>query len=246
MTEEELGAFEKAARGHPFEAALCSRWPPAPAKEVLGLQWSRVDIEMKQIQIAVQLQRLYKNPLSASTDDDGPRTALVLTAPKTRKSSRPVPLCDAAVKALAARKMIQEADRRLASTRWQRIRIHQPGHRHAARSTDSDQVLLWRPQCGGNHEPSVPRSAPLLRVIPPGAGRAGKDDLRDAGRRLSPSPWTSTVTSYRDCSSKPLLKWMPSLTPRARRNALVRTRRKTELGAAAASLPKGGGTTVVN
>ena len=73
--------------------------------EILGLQWPRVDLEKRQIEIAVQLQRI--------------NSKLVLTSPKTRKSARTVLLCDVAAKALTAHKMRQETDKRLASTRWQ-------------------------------------------------------------------------------------------------------------------------------
>ena len=106
MSEEELGAFEKAARGHPFEAAFTPALATGAREgEVLGLQWSRVDLEKKTIQIAFQLQRV--------------GSKLVLTSPKTKKSSRTVLLCDAAVRALTAHKMRQDVDKQLASTRWQ-------------------------------------------------------------------------------------------------------------------------------
>ena len=106
LSEEELGAFEKAARGHRFEAAFTLALSTgAREAEILGLQWPRVDLEKKQIEIAVQLQRIGGK--------------LILTAPKTEKSVRTVLLCDAAVKALTAHGMRQETDRRLASTRWQ-------------------------------------------------------------------------------------------------------------------------------
>jgi integrase len=106
MTEEEMGAFEKAARGHPFEAAfVVALATGAREAEILGLQWPRVDLEKRQIEIAVQLQRI--------------NSKLVLTSPKTRKSARTVLLCDVAAKALTAHKMRQETDKRLASTRWQ-------------------------------------------------------------------------------------------------------------------------------
>lgn len=120
MTEEEMGAFEKVAQGHPFEAAFALALATGAREgEILGLQWSRVDLEKKQIEIAVQLQRIYSRPSPTPAEKDGPKTKLVLTAPKTKKSSRTVLLCDAAVKALTARRMIQEADRQRASTRWQ-------------------------------------------------------------------------------------------------------------------------------
>jgi integrase len=120
MSEEELGAFEKAARGHPFEAAFTLALSTgAREAEILGLQWPRVDLEKKQIEIAVQLQRIYNKPAPTAEQDKGPRSVLMLTTPKTKKSSRTVLLCDEAVKALTARKMIQDADRLRASTRWQ-------------------------------------------------------------------------------------------------------------------------------
>jgi integrase len=120
MTEEELASFEKAAQGHPFEAAfVLALATGAREGEILGLQWSRVDCERRQMQIAVQLQRVYLKPASANAEDDGPKTSLILSAPKTKKSFRVVLLCDAAVTALTAHKMRQEADKRLASTLWQ-------------------------------------------------------------------------------------------------------------------------------
>ncbi|HTX35404.1 MAG TPA: site-specific integrase [Bryobacteraceae bacterium] len=125
LTEEELAAFEKAAQGHPFEAAfVLALATGAREGEILGLQWSRVDLEKKQFEIAVQLQRLYRKPAAKPTtasgiEDTEPRTALVLSTPKTRKSTRTVLLCEVAVKALVAHRMRQEADKRLASTRWQ-------------------------------------------------------------------------------------------------------------------------------
>jgi len=106
LSEEELGRFEAAARGHHFEAAFTVALSTgAREAEVLGLQWPRVDLEKKQIEIAVQLQRIAGK--------------LILTTPKTEKSVRTVLLCDAAVKALAAHKMRQDVDKQLASTRWQ-------------------------------------------------------------------------------------------------------------------------------
>ena len=118
MTEEELGAFREAARGHSFEAAFTLALATGAREgEILGLQWPRVDFSKKQIQIAVQLQRLYKK--TAPEPGKGSKTELVLSSPKTRKSSRPVLLCDEAVSALTRRKAIQEADRQLASTRWE-------------------------------------------------------------------------------------------------------------------------------
>lgn len=105
MNEEELGAFEKAARGHHFEAAFVLALSTGMREaEILGLQWPRVDLEAKRVEVVAQLQRI-----------DG---KLTLTTPKTRKSIRTIRLCDAAVKALATHKMIQEADRQRASTRW--------------------------------------------------------------------------------------------------------------------------------
>ncbi len=119
LTEEELAAFEKASQGHPFEAAfVLALATGAREGEILGLQWPRVDLDRKQIQIAVQLQRIYKKPGSTPAETNGPKTMLVLTAPKTKKSFRLVVLCDDAVKALTAQKMRQDADRQLASTRW--------------------------------------------------------------------------------------------------------------------------------
>lgn len=106
MSEEELGAFEKAARGHHFEAAFIVALSTGMREaEILGLQWQRVDLEKRQIEVAVQLQRI-----------DG---KLTLTAPKTSKGRRGILLCDVAAKALAAHKLMQEADRQRASTRWQ-------------------------------------------------------------------------------------------------------------------------------
>ena len=105
MSEEELGSFEKAARGHHFEAAFTLALSTgAREAEILGLQWPRVDLEKKQIDITVQLQRI-----------DG---KLTLTTPKTKKSIRTVPMCDIAIRALTAHKMRQDVDRQLASTRW--------------------------------------------------------------------------------------------------------------------------------
>ncbi|MGE5647741.1 MAG: tyrosine-type recombinase/integrase, partial [Acidobacteriota bacterium] len=119
MTEEELAAFEKAARQHPFEAVFILALATGARKgELLGLRWPHVDLERKQIEIAEQLQRIYK-PGPAPEDKDAPKTQLVLTAPKTKKGFRTVLLCDDAVRSLTAHKMRQEADKRLASTRWQ-------------------------------------------------------------------------------------------------------------------------------
>ena len=103
-----------------FEAAfVLALATGARLGEIVGLQWPRVDLERKQIQIAVQLQRIYSKPASADQEENGPRTTLSLTSLKTKKSRRTVLLCDEAVRALAARKMIQEADRQRASSRWQ-------------------------------------------------------------------------------------------------------------------------------
>lgn len=118
MTEEELAAFEKAARQHRFEAAFIVALATGARKgEILGLKWSHVDLEKKQIEISVQLQRIYK-PGGPPEDKDAPKTELVLSVPKTRKGFRTIMLCDDAVRSLTAHKLRQEQDKQLASTRW--------------------------------------------------------------------------------------------------------------------------------
>jgi len=129
--------------------------------EILGLQWPKVDLEKKRIEIAVQLQRLYRKSIGTEKQGDSdkqkePRTELVLTSPKTKKSTRTVMLCEVAVKALAAHRIRQEADRRLASTRWQ------------------DQGFVFSNPCTGT--PLDPRT--LIKYFYAVRDAAGIKDLR--------------------------------------------------------------------
>lgn len=72
--------------------------------ELLGLRWTDVDLHASALEIRSALQRV-----------DG---ALVLTAPKTRRSERPVPLPAACVDALRERKVQQEKERGDAGEKW--------------------------------------------------------------------------------------------------------------------------------
>ncbi|WP_368860225.1 site-specific integrase [Streptomyces sp. M2CJ-2] len=107
----------------------CTTWPPLPAKkllaevhddrlsavyvlalylglrrgELLGLHWSDVDLNGGSLEIRTALQRV-----------DG---ALTLTAPKTRRSERPVPLPAVCVDALRRHREHQAGERRAAGER---------------------------------------------------------------------------------------------------------------------------------
>lgn len=72
--------------------------------ELLGLHWADVDLEGGSLEIRTALQRV-----------DG---ALVLTAPKTRRSERPVPLPRVCVDALRRHRAGQHAERVAAGERW--------------------------------------------------------------------------------------------------------------------------------
>ena len=93
MTVSELGAFRAAAHdnwmGHAFTLALASGIREA---EVLGLRWEKVNMERRML-VNSQLQRV-----------DG---ELVLTVPKSQKSTRVLTLNQDALNALTARRMQQ-------------------------------------------------------------------------------------------------------------------------------------------
>ncbi|MEU6519360.1 tyrosine-type recombinase/integrase [Streptomyces sp. NPDC046978] len=73
--------------------------------ELLGIHWSDVDLAGGSLEIRTALQRINGN--------------LTLTAPKTRRSERPVPLPSVCVDALRRRRDFQEAERSAAGDDWQ-------------------------------------------------------------------------------------------------------------------------------
>jgi integrase len=73
--------------------------------ELLGLQWEHVDLDAETLQVVQTLQRVGGE--------------LQLTAPKTRKSRRTVPLPPPVVEALRAHKVVQSKERLAAGTDWQ-------------------------------------------------------------------------------------------------------------------------------
>ncbi|MFE6554008.1 tyrosine-type recombinase/integrase [Streptomyces sp. NPDC057746] len=74
--------------------------------ELLGIHWSDVDLDGGSLEIRTALQRINGN--------------LTLTAPKTRRSERPVPLPSVCVDALRRRRAFQEAERSAAGDDWQK------------------------------------------------------------------------------------------------------------------------------
>jgi integrase len=73
--------------------------------EILGLQWSDIDMEAGTLRIRAALQRVEKK--------------LVRVEPKSPKSSRPIQLPAVCVSALVRHKAQQDEDRKWAGTRWQ-------------------------------------------------------------------------------------------------------------------------------
>lgn len=73
--------------------------------ELLGLHWSDVDLERGSLEIRTALQRV--------------NGELTLTAPKTRRSERPVPLPAVCVDALRRRRDLQMEERHAVGERWQ-------------------------------------------------------------------------------------------------------------------------------
>jgi integrase len=103
--QEQARAFLAAARGQRFEAAFTTAVAVGLRQgEVLGLQWSEVDLAAGVLIVRAALQRIDKR--------------LVRVEPKTESSRRTIPLPAVCVSSLARHKADQDLQRKWAGTRW--------------------------------------------------------------------------------------------------------------------------------
>jgi integrase len=74
--------------------------------EVLGLVWSDIDLERRQVKVSRQLRRMTVRVAGATR-----KTQLALTAPKTTSSARTVPVPDCAIEAIIRHRELQRQER---------------------------------------------------------------------------------------------------------------------------------------
>jgi integrase len=105
LTAEQGRALLAAARGHRHEALYrVALSLGLRIGEVLGLRWEDVDLDAGTLRVAQAVQRVGGK--------------LVISAPKTPRSRRILPLPTSLVRALATRRDRQRADRERAGERW--------------------------------------------------------------------------------------------------------------------------------
>lgn len=138
LTQAQARALLKAVKGHRLEAlyrltlSLGLRRGEAP-----GLRWQNVDLERKTLRVVMALQR-FKGKLG-------------LDAPKTRTSTRQLPLPDVLVAALRAHRAVQEVERVESGDEWQ------------------EHGLVFPSRMGTASAPSTPRSAAISAASWPSA-----------------------------------------------------------------------------
>jgi integrase len=102
----EARAFLAAVRGARYEAAFTAAVAIGMRQgEILGLQWSDVDLETGELRVRAALQRVNKK--------------LVRVEPKSPSSRRPVQLPATCISAFARQKTDQDSQRKWAGSRWQ-------------------------------------------------------------------------------------------------------------------------------
>ena len=97
--------------------------------EVLALQWRDLDLENGKLRVRFQLQRFKQT--KANGQEEKPTRAVMevhLVEPKTKKSRRTIDLPQVTLHALAAHRMRQSDDRKLAGTKWAPPIVHCEGN----------------------------------------------------------------------------------------------------------------------
>ena len=106
LDPDQARAFLEAVKGSRFEAAYTAAVAVGMRQgEILGLQWSDLDLETGLLTVRAALQRVNKR--------------LIQVEPKSATSRRSMRLPAACVSALVAHKTDQDLERKWAGTRWQ-------------------------------------------------------------------------------------------------------------------------------
>jgi len=153
FTPEQARAFLEAVRGSRLEAAFTAAVALGLRQgEILGLQWSDVDLENSRLRVRAALQRV-----------DG---RLVQVEPKSASSRRTIQLPVVCAAALARHKIDQDVTRRWAGTRWQETgyvfttRIGTPTD---PRDLLRDYYALTRPKTKDEDTPPPDLGFPAIR-----------------------------------------------------------------------------------
>lgn len=146
-------AFLDAARGSRFEAAYTAAVAVGMRQgEILGLQWSDIDLERGRLSVACALQRVEKK--------------LTRVEPKSPRSRRSIELPAVCVSALAQHKRNQDGWRKWAGKRWQEtgyVFTTKIGTPVDARDLLRDYYSITRPKPKKKGEESPKLTFPKIR-----------------------------------------------------------------------------------
>ncbi|WP_258064454.1 site-specific integrase [Rathayibacter rathayi] len=106
-TPDEAALFLETNRSDPHHSLYSAALALGMRKgELLGLRWSDVDLDARELRVRQTVQRL------------GAGQGMVIGTPKTNRSRRTIPLPQLAVDALTARRRAQLVDQQLMGERW--------------------------------------------------------------------------------------------------------------------------------
>ncbi|PPF29923.1 site-specific integrase [Rathayibacter tritici] len=106
-TPQEAALFLETNRSDPHHSLYLAALALGMRKgELLGLRWSDVDLDARELRVRQTVQRL------------GAGQGMVIGTPKTNRSRRTIPLPQLAVDALTARRRAQLVDQQLMGERW--------------------------------------------------------------------------------------------------------------------------------